>query len=96
MSRGWQVPEGTTEGTRVEAALETVGVGVIDAGLVGLGDPPLDAEQARLILLMVHVVVVEENPDQTIPVTALALAPAKAVKGMVTVWSLPVRPVTWV
>jgi|TARA_R110002003_G_scaffold61_2_gene5531 hypothetical protein len=48
------------------------------------------------MLLRVHVAVVEEKPDQTMPVTAFPLAPANAEKGRVTVWPLPVKPVTWV
>jgi hypothetical protein len=79
-----------TEGaTELEAALETEGATELEAafeleGAKELGEPPVAPEQAKLMLLIVHVTVVEEKPDQVIPVMALALAPAKVLKGMLT------------
>jgi hypothetical protein len=48
------------------------------------------------ILLICHVAVVLENPDQTKEVTAFPLAPEKELKGTVMVCELPVSPVTLV
>jgi hypothetical protein len=71
----------------VDAALELEGTIELDAALELEGatdgeEPPV---QAKLMLLSVHVAVVEEKPDQTMPVTALPLAPENAEKGRVTV-----------
>jgi hypothetical protein len=41
--------------------------------------------QPKAMLLSCHVAVVEENPAQTKPVTALAFAPENCVRGMVMV-----------
>lgn len=60
-----------------------------------LGDPPDEAGQTNTILLSCQVTVVDEKPDQTMPVTAFALAPANELNAMVTVWVLPVNPVIW-
>jgi hypothetical protein len=38
---------------------------------------------------------VEEKPDREKPTIALALAPAKLLRGTVTVFVLPFKPVTW-
>jgi hypothetical protein len=80
------------------AALETEGAAKLEAafeleGATELGEPPVAPEQAKLMLLIVHVTVVEEKPDQVIPVIALALAPVKVLKGMLMTWELPVKPV---
>lgn len=75
----------------LDAALELEGVPT-----EAEGEGPVEPGQTSSMLLSCQVVEVEENPDQTRPVMALPLAPENCVNGMVTVWELPVRPVTWV
>lgn len=73
------------DGAAEEAALLAEGAAELTAALVELGAPPDEAGHAKSMALICHVVVVEEKPDQTIPVTAFPLAPAKLLNGMVTV-----------
>jgi hypothetical protein len=50
--------------------------------------------QPNWMLLICHPAVLLENPDHTKAVTALPFAPEKELRGIVTVWVLPVRPLT--
>jgi len=75
--------------TRVEE-LETR----VDEGGTTADDDATAPPQPNWTLLICHVAVVLEKPDQTTATTALPLAPAKLVKGTVIVWEAPVRPVT--
>jgi hypothetical protein len=76
-----------------EGALELEGA-TLALALVELGEP-LEPEHASSMLLSCHVADVEEKLDHDKPATALPFAPEKEVRGIVTVWVLPVRPVTW-
>jgi hypothetical protein len=83
------------ETAALEAALE-LEAALDGDGAAELGEPPAEAGHTNSTLLSCQVILVDEKPDQTIPVTALPFAPAKEVKGRVMVCVLPVKPVIWV
>jgi len=84
-----QVP-GAVVGTALVCMVVRV---VVAAGLVDTEVMAPELPHPKAILLICHVVVVDEKPAQTKPVTALAFAPPNWEKGMVMVWVLPVNPV---
>jgi hypothetical protein len=55
---------------------------------------PVPPPHPNWMLLNCHVTVVLENPDHTNATTALAFAPEKEDRGMVTVCEAPVKPLT--
>jgi hypothetical protein len=86
MRRGEHVPDGATAVWSVVGAASTVTEDAwVDEGRdVELGSVTLPLH-ANTTLLICQAAVVEEKPDHTMPETALPLAPAKVLKGMVMV-----------
>lgn len=84
-----ETDEGTTEDDT--ARLDDTAL-VEEAALLEAAAEEAVPPQPNWMLPSVHVVVVEENPDQTKAVTALPLAPENWVKGIVMVCVPPVKP----